>query len=130
MSELTIDELKEKLLELKQKLSAVETRESYAQVAVSSLNRKFREARLAAETLVQLDKLDVEDDDVRELLRILEVSVDVDKTYEIHLSITVSGTFDINNLPSESDVSVESVYIDGISYDVESYDITDMIEES
>jgi uncharacterized membrane protein YheB (UPF0754 family) len=123
MSELTVDELK-------QKLAAAETRESYAHVAVNNLHRKVREARNAAEALVQLDKLDVEDDDVRELLRILEVTVEVEKTYEIHLNITVSGTFDINNLPSESDVSIESVYIDGSYYDVESYDITDMIEES
>jgi hypothetical protein len=123
MSELTIDELK-------QKLSAAETREVYASVGLRNLNRRLSDAKSIAEVLVTDEKLDVDDEDIRELLRILEVSVDVQKTYSIHLSLEVTGTFDINNLPSESDVSIESVYIDGISYDVESYDITDMIEES
>jgi hypothetical protein len=114
--------------ELLQEIETTNTRLVRAQVGLTNYSRKLDEIRQIVQDLYDSEELNTDNDNVIELLRILDIAAEVEKTYTFNACVTISGKFDIINLPEESDFSIEYVEVDGSSFSTDFCEITDLEE--
>jgi hypothetical protein len=114
--------------ELENELEIVNTKFVRAQVGLANWNRKLTEIRHIVQDLYDSEELDTDNENVIELFKLLDITAEVEKTYTFNACVTISGKFDIANLPEESDFNIEYVEVDGSSFSTDFCEITDLEE--